>query len=176
MEDSLTTKVREVFDGSAKSSSGVSLNDALMVGSTLQDDLFGELIRFRSRKNALTADMEKMYRQIKVHPEDAIYQKIAFRANPDEPIKVFTLNTVKYGTSCASFLSIRALHQLAHYEGSAHPLAASALKQDFYVDDLLTAANTHEEALLLRNDLIQLLHIGGFNLQKWASIRSVRYF
>ena len=31
--------------------------------------------------------MEKMYRQVKVHPEDTVYHKIAFRDNPKEPIK-----------------------------------------------------------------------------------------
>ena len=44
-----------------------------------------------------------------------------------------------------------------------------ALKQDFYVDDLLTGANTREKSLILRDDIIQLLRKGGFNLQKWAS-------
>ena len=58
-EDSLTTKIRVVFDGSAKSSTGVSLNDSSMVGPVIQDELFVHLTRFRSRKYALTADMEK---------------------------------------------------------------------------------------------------------------------
>ena len=34
-ESSLTTKVRVVFDGSAKSSTGIPLNDTLMVGPTI---------------------------------------------------------------------------------------------------------------------------------------------
>ncbi|XP_043262444.1 uncharacterized protein LOC122403155 [Colletes gigas] len=38
--DSITTKIRVVFDASARSSSGTSLNDILMVGPTIQDDLF----------------------------------------------------------------------------------------------------------------------------------------
>ena len=37
------------------------------------------------------------------------------------------------------------------------------------MDDLLTGANTYEEALSLRNDLIELLRRGGFNLRKWGS-------
>ena len=66
-------------------------------------------------------------------------------------------------------ISIRALHQLAKDEGAAHSLAASALTQDFYVDDLRTGADTREGALALRDDLIELLNKGGFNLRKWAS-------
>jgi len=38
-ESSTTTKNQVVFDASAKSSTGVSLNDMLMVGPTIQQDL-----------------------------------------------------------------------------------------------------------------------------------------
>ena len=168
-EDSTTTKIRVVYDGSAKTSSGVSLNEALMVGPTIQDELCTLLMRFRSHRYALTADIEKMYRQVLVHPDDASYQKILFRKNPDESVKEYTLDTVTYGTSSASFLAIRALHQLADDEGDQHPLAALVLKRDFYVDDLLTGANTIQEAAFLRDELIALLRKGGFPLRKWTS-------
>ena len=59
---SSTAKRRIVFDASAKSASGASLNDRLMVGATLQKDLFGILIRFRFHQLALFADIAKMYR------------------------------------------------------------------------------------------------------------------
>lgn len=109
-EDSITTKIRVVFDGSAKPSTGVALNETLMVGPEIQDDLFTILVRFRTHVYALTADIEKMYRQVLVHPDDCQYQKILFRDNAGQPIESFTLNTVTYGTSCASFLAVRALH------------------------------------------------------------------
>jgi len=41
-ETSTTTKFRVVFDGFCKTSTGLSLNDVLMVGPTLQDDLFSQ--------------------------------------------------------------------------------------------------------------------------------------
>jgi len=40
-ETSSTTKLRVVFNGSENSSNGVSLNDILMIGPKVQDDLFG---------------------------------------------------------------------------------------------------------------------------------------
>ena len=63
-ESSTTTKVRAVFDASAKSSSNASLNDTLLVGPTIHSSLVDVLLRFRLHQIALTADVSKMYRAI----------------------------------------------------------------------------------------------------------------
>ena len=56
-DSSSTTKLRVVFDASAKSSNGISLNDILMVGPTLYPSITDILIRFRSYKVAISADI-----------------------------------------------------------------------------------------------------------------------
>lgn len=61
-ESSSTTKLRVMFDASVKTSNGKSLNDCQANGPRLQDD-----ISFRSHPVAITAEIEKMYRQIWVH-------------------------------------------------------------------------------------------------------------
>ena len=167
--DSLTTKTRVVFDGSVKTSSGISLNDTLMVGPTIQDNLFSIYSRFRSFPYAFTADIEKMYRQINISSEDLMYQKILWRKNPNEPLKSYNLKTVTYGTASAPFLAIRVLAQLSQDEYHSHPMAATVLARDFYVDDLASGAATFDEAAALRDELIQLVQKGGFTLRKWAS-------
>ena len=50
-----------------------------MTGPTIQDDLFSLLVRFRSHACVFTADIAKMYRMIKVHPDDRKYQRILWR-------------------------------------------------------------------------------------------------
>ncbi|XP_041786334.1 uncharacterized protein LOC121601584, partial [Anopheles merus] len=60
--DSTKTKYRVVFDASSKSSNGLSLNDTLMVGPTIQQDATSILLRFQTYTIALTADVAKMYR------------------------------------------------------------------------------------------------------------------
>ncbi|CAK9806969.1 hypothetical protein ANTQUA_LOCUS5085 [Anthophora quadrimaculata] len=167
--DSLTTKVRVVFDASAKSDTGISLNDVLMIGPTIQEDVFSLIARFRKHTYVLTADIEKMFRQILVHPDDAVYQKILWRKNPKDRLKTYLLNTITYGTAPAPFLSIRCLQQLADDEASNYPLAARAIKTDFYMDDLLTGTSSLAEALRLRDQLIQILKRGGMTLRQWAS-------
>ena len=63
---STTTKIRAVFDASAKSSTGVSLNDTLLDGPTLHPPLVDVLLQFRLYPVALTADVSKMYRAVKL--------------------------------------------------------------------------------------------------------------
>ncbi|XP_076646848.1 uncharacterized protein LOC143355683 [Halictus rubicundus] len=168
-DNSVTTKLRVVFDASCKTSAAISLNKILMVGPTIQDDLFSLLVRFRSHIYVLTADITKMYRQIRVHSDDRNFQKILWRESTDQPIRTYRLNTVTYGTSCAPFLAIRTLHQLAADETLTYPIASRILRKDFYVDDLLTGAKTIEEAVTIREEITELCQKGGFKLRQWAS-------
>ena len=108
-EDSSTTKLRVVFDGSAKTTTSVSLHDTVMVDSKIQENLISILLRYRVHQAAMTADIEQMFRQINVDTKDAEYQKILWHKNVDEEIKGFRLITVTYGKARATYLSVRTL-------------------------------------------------------------------
>ncbi|XP_045455426.1 uncharacterized protein LOC123665124 [Melitaea cinxia] len=166
-ESSSTTKLRVVFDASAVTTSGVSLNDILRVGPTLQDDLLSILLRFRQHKYVVTADIEKMYRQTEVCEHQRALQQILWRFHPSHPIKRYQLNTVTYGTSSASFLATRCLHQLGRE--SADPDIKRAICKDFYVDDFLSGHNTITETILLCQGVSRALTSAQLNLRKWHS-------
>ena len=68
-ELSTTTKLRVVFDASAKSTSGSSLNDQFLLEPTVHPPLVDILVRFRRYKVVMTADVSKMYREV-IIPED----------------------------------------------------------------------------------------------------------
>ena len=74
-EDSTTTKLRVVFDASAKTTSGLSLNDCLMVGLTVQTDLFLHVIRLRFHQILLPADIAEMYRQFALDEYDKDFHR-----------------------------------------------------------------------------------------------------
>ena len=135
-ESSTTTRVRVVFDASSKTSSGVSLNDVLKIGPTIQGDLFGILLRMRTFNIVITADITKMYRQIKLHESQRNLQRIIWRKNPNEPVCHYVLNTITYGTASASFLATRTLHQVGLSVKEIDPKASDTIINSFYMDDL----------------------------------------
>lgn len=168
-DTSTTTKLRVVFDVSCKTHSGNSLNNVLLVGPTVQQDLFSVLSQFRTFCFAMTADIAKMYRQVLINPSQRCLQRIFWRDTPQQELKIFELATVTYGTAPASFLAIRSLRELAQIESNLYPLASEVVLRDFYVNDMLTGAFTLNEALDLKNQTIALLRKGDFELRKWFS-------
>ena len=101
-----TTKLRVVFDGSAKTTRGISLNDRLMVGPKIQKVLFSILISFRMYPVALSADMAKMYRQVQLDAEDKDYHRLSPNSTD---IKTLRMTRVTYGIASSAFHSVRPL-------------------------------------------------------------------
>lgn len=80
----------EWFDTSCKTNSGKSLNDSLIVGPTIQQEiqhLFEIITPFRQHLYAMTVDIIKMYRQIQIREQDRKFQRILWRNAPDQAIR-----------------------------------------------------------------------------------------
>ncbi|XP_055604061.1 uncharacterized protein LOC129752297 [Uranotaenia lowii] len=155
--ESTTTKLRVVFDASCKSSTGVSLNDALMVGPVVQDELIDIVLRFRLCKFAIVADIAKMYRMIQVQKSDQKLQKILWRDSTDQPLRTYELLTVTYGTASAPYLATKCLQVLADQGSKTHPLASKILSRCFYVDDMLAGVDSIEEGVQLVKEMSELM-------------------
>ncbi|XP_060810689.1 uncharacterized protein LOC106143274 [Amyelois transitella] len=165
--DRTTTKTRVVFNAADRSANGLSLNDTLMVGPTLQMELRHLIMRWRSHPICITADIIKMYRQVNVAAKHTDFQRIVWRSE-EGIIRDYRLLTVTFGTSCAPYLAVKAMQQVAVDEGRNFPHAASRVLSDFYMDDLLTGAENEEEAVKIYKEMNELLNKGGFQLQKWT--------
>lgn len=79
------------------------------------------------------------------------------------------MNTVTFGLSCAPYLALRTLLQLAHDEEHRFPIGAKILKENMYVDDALVGIHSISEGIVAREQLIAILQTAGFDLRKWAS-------
>lgn len=171
-EHSTTTKLRVVFDASAKSATGVSLNDLLLVGPTVHPPLVDILLRFRSHRVALTADVSKMYRAVELTPPDRDLHRFVWRKSPDEPLRDYRMTRVTFGVSASSFAANMSMKQNALDFASEFPQAVKAVEDSFYVDDSLTGADSVHDAIKLQKQLQSLFLKGGFLLRKWNSSES----
>lgn len=162
-------KLRVVFNASAPTTTGISLNDILFQGAKLHNEIPDIILHFRRHKIVFSCDIKQMFRQIVVHEDDQPLQLIYWREDPTLPLKIYQLTTVTYGMSCSPWIANRVIQKLIEDEGHHYPAAASALKQQIYVDDALLGSDTLKEALQLQRDITGLLSKGGFSLRKWTS-------
>ena len=165
-ESSTTTKLRVVFDGSAVTPTGVSLNDNLLVGPRIQDEIFKIMIRFRFHLIGITGDCTKMYRQIGLHEKAQDFHRLIWRDSKDQSLSVYRMTRVTYGVASSSYHAIRALQTAANYTND--PETLSALKSDFYVDDFLGGAESIIDASSLHTNLTEALSHVQMPIRKWT--------
>lgn len=85
--ESSTMKVRPVFDPSTKATTRLSLNDKLRNGPKLEDDLAQILLKWRKSEFAVSANIEKMFRVVKVQPWHRNFQPVLYRPTRDKPVQ-----------------------------------------------------------------------------------------
>ncbi|GFT79582.1 uncharacterized protein TNCV_3177391 [Trichonephila clavipes] len=161
-----TTKLRVVFNCSSLTDNGISLNDIQYNGGVIQEDLYAQMLRFRTYTYAFTADIQMMYRTILINPKQRNLQRIVWCESEHESPKIYELSTVTYGTVSAPYLAQRTLTQLSMDEEANFPIAASVLRNNLYMDDVLCGAATLEEAIVLRQQLKGILKSAGMELHK----------
>ena len=108
--DRKTTKVRIVYDASAKAKKGCkSLNKCLYGGPVTLEDLCGLLLRFRIYKVALTADIEKAFLQVGLQPADRDVTRFLWLKDPTKPLskdnlQIYHFTMVPFGVISSPFL------------------------------------------------------------------------
>ena len=168
-DSSSTTKVRAVFDASAKTTNKKSLNDLLAVGPTLHPTIDQILLRFRGYVTAVSSDISKMYREVLLHPEDQPLHRFIWREDEQSNWKEFQMTRVTFGVAASPYLAVKTLQQASEDFGEDYPEAQWHLTHSFYVDDLLGGADTPQEALQLYENLCMILSKACFSLRKWRS-------
>ena len=168
-ESSTTTKLRAVFDASAKSATSVSLNDQLLVGPTVHSSLVDVLLRFRRYRVALTTDVSKMYRCVELVPSDRDLHRFVWRSDPAQPLQDYRMTRLTFGVSASCFAANMAVKQNAIDHALDYPQAFRAVEQNFYVDDGLSGSDSVSEAVALQAQLQELFAKAEFLLRKWNS-------
>ena len=169
--DKETTKVRVVYDASARSG-GPSLNDCLYTGPKFNQRILELLLRFRSYPVAFIADIEKAFLMISINPKDRdvlrfLWVKDPFSNNPEVVVLRFT--RVVFGVSASPFLLNATIdHHLDEYKAS-HPEVVQLLKQSIYVDDVVCGGDSESEAFSMYMHSKEMLSHACFNLRKFVT-------
>ena len=96
------TKLRCVLDASSKSPHGDSLNDCLLLGPRLQDDVFDVLIQLRLHKYTLSTEIAKMSRQVAIDESDCDFHRIRWRDYVTDQIQELRITCVTYCVGSSS--------------------------------------------------------------------------
>ena len=126
-------------------------------------------MRFREEKVALSGDIEAMFNQVAVPPEDQAALRFLWRQSPESEIEVYQYLRHIFRAKCAPTCSNYAVLRTAEDNGLQYPIAARAVKRNFYMDDFFKSVKTTSDALELQQQLVVMLKRAGFNLTKWVS-------
>ena len=165
-----STKLRVVYDASAKSESGYSLKDCLEKGPSLQNKLWDILIRTRFRPVILCADIEKAFLQIRIKEKERESLKFHWIENlTNNTIQILRFTRLVFGLNQSPFILEGTLK--THFERyeSMYLELIRKIRDDMYVDDLVTGGESLQEVEKIKSDSIELFEKGGFKLHKWHS-------
>ncbi|GFY28737.1 integrase catalytic domain-containing protein [Trichonephila clavipes] len=139
IKENSTSKIRPVFDASARTKGSPSLNDCLEKGPNFIEVIPTILNRFRKYKIGVISDIEKAFLQI------------GFLSDIQSFLLGATLN-----------------HHLDNAHGNFDNVA-KILRKSFYVDNCVTSFETEEQLQKFIDESKILLSSAHFNLRGWQS-------
>lgn len=168
------SKIRVVFDSSAKYN-GISLNDVLLTGPDLTNNLIGVLLKFRKEKIAVTADVEQMFFNFEVHEEHRnLLRFLWFKDNdPTKEIIEHRMRVHVFGNAPSPAVATYGLRKsvcIHAGDDSSCDDVCDYVKENFYVDDALVSRQREQDAIsLIKRTQERLKQGGNIRLHKIVS-------
>ncbi|XP_054709165.1 uncharacterized protein LOC129218869 [Uloborus diversus] len=173
-QKSVYTKCRIVFDASSNDVGQLLLNDCLWSGINLNPHIFQLLIYFRINKIAMLSDIERAFLQISLNEFDRDVVRFLFvkhdpNKNDNVEVVVYRFLRLTFGINVSPFLlSATIKEHIKKYE-EAYPVTTKVLNTCFYVDDLVTGADSINDALKISIEANNIMKKASMNLRKWIS-------
>ncbi|XP_052787362.1 uncharacterized protein LOC128222417 [Mya arenaria] len=166
-----TTKLRLVYDASAKTcDKNKSLNECLYRGPVMLHDLCGILMRFRTHNIAIVADIEKAFLQVGLQPDQRDATRFIWLKDCENPstggdnLQEYRFCRVPFGIISSPFILGATIEcHLDKYDNDI----ANKLKNDIYVDNVITGTHTESEGVELYTSSKAMFHDAAMNLREW---------
>ncbi|GBO35810.1 hypothetical protein AVEN_24542-1 [Araneus ventricosus] len=168
IKENSTTKIRPVFDASAKQKNGSSLNNCLEIGPNLVELIPSILNRFRLGTFGVIADIKKAFLQISTDDKDRDYLRFLWFENGDpDKLKIYRRKRVVFGINASPFLIGATIKY--HLDNVPEHLqeVAKKLKTSMYVDNCVTSLDTIEEVESFIEQSKEIMLSAKFDLRGW---------
>ena len=142
-----------MFDASAKTASGTSLNDHLLIRPTVHPSIIDVLLRFRRHWVALTTDVSQMCRVVLLPEHQLNLHRFVWRKDPQQPLKDYRMTRLTFGISASPFTMNMAMRQNALDHQPKCLLPAEDIMDSFYVDNDLNGADSVDKAIKLQAEM-----------------------
>ena len=166
----ITTKVRIVYDASSKARKDVpSLNDCLLRGPVILDDLCGLLMRFRVHKVALVSDIEKAFLQVRLQMSERDVGRFLWVLDTTKPptgknVVHYRFTSVFFGAVSSPFLLGATIDtHLRRAEGAT----AKKIQANIYVDNVITGEADVQSAINHYREAKSLFSGASMNLREF---------
>ena len=165
---SVTTPVRLVWNSSQRFR-GVSMNDILMKGPDVLNQIRAVLLRFRGGAHAALGDIKKMYNSVWLEEREMHLHRFLWRDSVSEELQEFAITRVNIGDKPAGCIAQLAMQETANLPSFTHlKEERRVLQQDSYVDDILTSHNDLSLLKTITANVEMILNAGGFELKPWV--------
>ena len=165
-ENAESTKVRIIYDASARADNQSKSLNAIKTSPNLQNQIWKILVRTRFNpifKGSISA------KRIQETCRDALRFHLIKERNP-EKIEIYRFTRLVFGlTQSPLVLDATVQHHLQNYINKFEELVKQIM-QDLYVDDLITGGDKITDVQTLKDTAIQIFKEAGFVLHKWHSI------
>ena len=160
-------KIRPVMDMAAKYK-GNCLNDHMLTGPNMMQDLPKVLLRFRLHSVALTGDIHEMFLQIQLRKEDRPFHRLFTRDAQGQKVELESLTHV-FGNPGSPGVAMWGTRKNAEKFQTRHPRAVEMILHSTIMDDSMDSFATIEEAAEVRDALVEIYANISMEIRKWAS-------
>jgi hypothetical protein len=163
-----STKARIVANCKAKFNNK-SLNDAVLSGPCLIQDVSLTLTSFRESNKAFLGDLTQMFLRVWMRPEDRVYHRFLHSPTLGGPPQEMEFLVHCFGNAGSPAIAISVLRHHAEKNKQKYPLAYPLIMDSTHVDDILGSFDTTEKAIVAAKELKALTSSCGMHLTKFAA-------
>ena len=165
--DKATTKYRLIING-AYEFEGKCINDYLLSGESLMNNIHDVLVRFRAGRYVVTGDVSQMFLQVQVKEEDQPFLRFFWE---DENGKICIIQATRhiFGLTCSPYVAMKVVRDLAIKNRTTLPFGSKAVEKDTMVDDLLSCHDKQKGVIRIYNEASNIFSQAGMEITKFAT-------